>query len=514
MSDWTAGYTAELDYTFDFQRELTPSLLQFCATSKGVKHPFDRENVTYCELGCGFGMAANLLAAANPHIDFYAMDFNPAHIASADELAQEAGLKNLKLYEQSFEEFQYEPSLPEQFDVISMHGVYTWVSKDNQDVLIDFISKRLKPGGFVYVSYNTLPGWASTLPLSRMFGEKIASGTGTIEERIDAALAFCEKLHASGAKYFVDNPGLEKRLKKMRSMSKNYLAHEYLAQDWQPMRFVDMAADMAQAKLSFLGSANPMDHVDDVNLTEAQQDMLAEEVDPVRREGLRDILVNEQFRTDIFARGHLPHTERGSVGAWFNTTFALTRPFDEEALKIKWRLGEIPVDVDDCGPILRALSKGPATVKELLDQGVFGEMTWGGITLLLTILASASHITPCLPLETLDERTESCRAMNAAVAKRAEDSENIHFLASPVTGGGIQVNRFEQLFLIALSEGRQTPAEWADLAWTILAPQGQRVLKDGRQLESPEDNLRELNDQAEQFAVARLPILKKLGVPF
>ncbi len=514
MSDWTAGYTAELDYTFDFQRELTPSFLQFCATSKGAKHPFDRKDVTYCELGCGYGMAANLLAAANPHIDFYAMDFNPAHIANADELAREAGLENLNFYEQSFEEFQTEPSLPDQFDVISLHGVYTWVSKENQDILINFISKRLKPGGFVYVSYNTLPGWASAFPLSRLFGDKIEAGQGTIEERIEAALEFCKKLQASGAKYFVDNPGLEKRLKKMRSMSKNYLAHEYLAQDWRPMHFADMAADMGQAKLSFLGSANPIDHVDVANLTEAQQGILALEVDPIRREGLRDVLVNEQFRTDIFSRGHLQHTERGAVGAWFNTTFALTRPFDGEAPKISWRLGEVPVDVADCGPILRALSQGPASVKTLLDQGVFGEMTLIEITTMLTILASATHITPCLPLESLNERAESCRAMNAAVAKRAEDSENIHFLASPVTGGGIQVNRFEQLFLIALSEGRQSPAEWADLAWTILAPQGQRVLKDGRHLETPEENLRELAAQAEEFAVHRLPILKTLGVPF
>ena len=87
MTDWTAGYTADLDYTHDFQRELTPSLLAFCATSKGVQHCLDGDTVTYCELGCGYGMAANLLAAANPHIEFYAMDFNPVHILGADKLA-------------------------------------------------------------------------------------------------------------------------------------------------------------------------------------------------------------------------------------------------------------------------------------------------------------------------------------------------------------------------------------------------------------------------------------------
>ncbi|MQQ10239.1 methyltransferase domain-containing protein [Epibacterium sp. SM1979] len=514
MTDWTAGYTADLDYTHDFQRELTPSLLAFCATSQGVQHRLDGDTVTYCELGCGYGMAANLLAAANPHIEFYAMDFNPVHILGADKLAKDAALENLHFYEQSFDEFHNEPSLPEQFDVISLHGVYTWVSKDNQQLILDFITKRLKPGGLVYVSYNTLPGWAGAVPLSRMIGELIENGTGPIPDRIEAALEFCEMLQASGAKYFVDNPGLEKRLTKMRKMPKNYLAHEYMNSSWAPMHFTDMAADMSQAKMSYLGSANPMDHLDDLNFQPDQIAMLDKEYDPVRRENLRDILVNEQFRTDIFVRGRQPLTERGAVGAWFHTPFALTRPFTGELPSIRWRLGEVPLEMHQVEPILRTLSQGPATVKELLDKGVFGEMTWGRITHLLTSLAGASHITPCLPLEGLEAREVTCRRMNEAVCKRAEDSEVIHFLASPVTGGGIQVNRFEQLFLLAMSEGRQQPQDWAELVWMILAPQGQRVLKDGRQLETPEENLMELTAQAEAFATKRLPLLKKLGVPF
>lgn len=514
MSNWTAGYTTDLDYTHDFQRELTPSLLGFCATSKGVQHNLDRGELSYCELGCGYGMSANILAAANPHIQFYAMDFNPSHISGALQLADEAQLGNLQFYEQSFDEFQSEPTLPAKFDVISLHGVYTWVSRDNQNEIINFIAKRLKPGGMVYISYNTQPGWSAATPLSRLFADKIQSGVGPISDRIDAALDFCERLQESGAKYFTDTPSLEKRLKKMRAMSKNYLAHEYLTLGWQPIHFEDMAKDMNEAKLTFLGSANPIDHLDDLNFQPQQAAILEQESDMVRRENLRDILVNEQFRTDIFMRGVQPHTERGAVGAWFNTSLALTRPFNGDLPSINWRLGLVPLKLHHCTPILRELSNGPATVKDLLDRGAFGEMTWGEITHLLTTLIGASHITPCLPLDGVARRQAPCHAMNKAICKRAEDSEQRHFLSSPVTGGGIQVNRFEQLFLLAIHEGRASPHEWAELAWMILAPQGQRVLKDGRHLETAEENLAELRAQAEDFAVGRLPLLKKLGVPF
>jgi hypothetical protein len=95
---------------------------------------------------------------------------------------------------------------------------------------------------------------------------------------------------------------------------------------------------------------------------------------------------------------------------------------------------------------------------------------------------------------------------------KARGSGEIGFLASPVTGGGVAVNRFQQLFLLALSSGKATPESWAQHALEILAAQGQRLLKDGKPIESLEDNLAELNHQAKLFAEKQLPILKALGV--
>ena len=33
-----------------------------------------------------------------------------------------------------------------------------------------------------------------------------------------------------------------------------------------------------------------------------------------------------------------------------------------------------------------------------------------------------------------------------------------------ITGGGVVVNRFSQLFLLALSQGKKLPEEWAESA--------------------------------------------------
>jgi Predicted methyltransferase regulatory domain len=55
-----------------------------------------------------------------------------------------------------------------------------------------------------------------------------------------------------------------------------------------------------------------------------------------------------------------------------------------------------------------------------------------------------------------------------AVCKRSLLGNKILVLASPVTGGGVPISRFQQLFLISIKQGKKHPAEWAQLAWGIL----------------------------------------------
>ncbi|KIC12219.1 methyltransferase type 11 [Leisingera sp. ANG-M1] len=512
MTDWTSGYMAGIDYTFDFHRQLTPALLGFGAMSQGHRHRLEGEGVTYCELGCGQGFSANLLAAANPHIEFHAMDFSPSHIAGAVELAQEAGLQNMHFHERCFGDFGETPGLPAAFDIIALHGVYSWISEENRQHITRFIAERLKPGGLVFISCNALPGWAASMPLRRILTGRAAQRGGPLISRIGEAMEFTRQLEQAGAGYFTGNPAAGRRLEYMQTMPANYVAHEYFNRDWTPFYFEDLADSLTQAKLGFLGSVHPLDNIDSIRFTPEQQALLDEEPDPVRREGLRDVLLNEHFRTDIFVKGKQEHTPRSAIGAWFATPLALLRPYSGGSLQFHHRGKELPLDKNQFAPVLQALSEGPATVRSLLDQGVFGTMDWGSITRMLMILAGTGCIAPCLPQEGLAQRAEACRAFNLAVCKRAEESDQLRFLASPVTGGGVELDRFEQLFLLARSEGLETAAEWAGLAWRILAPQGQRLQHEGRVLETEEENLALLRARATHFEARRLPLCQSLGL--
>jgi len=103
-------------------------------------------------------------------------------------------------------------------------------------------------------------------------------------------------------------------------------------------------------------------------------------------------------------------------------------------------------------------------------------------------------------------------ALNTRLISLARSSNDIAYLASPVTGGGITVNRFEQLFLLARSQGHKTPDGWAQSVWNILTAQGQKLVKEGKTLDSAEENLTELTRQATEFAEKRLPVLKALQI--
>ena len=93
---------------------------------------------------------------------------------------------------------------------------------------------------------------------------------------------------------------------------------------------------------------------------------------------------------------------------------------------------------------------------------------------------------------------------------KSRASNDLAYLASPVTGGGVQVNRFQQLFLLARHQGRKMPEEWARFVWEHLQALGQRLTKEGKVLEAADENLAELTAQAQAFAEKQLPILKAL----
>ena len=151
MTNWNEGYVSDLNYTYGYYRELNPLHLKFALTLAGLKTPIIK-NV--CELGFGQGLSLNFISATS-EARVYGTDFNPSQAAFACELNTDSGLE-ANIYDESFEVFCKKGDLPK-FDIISLHGIWSWVSEKNRTIIVDFIRDNLSPGGVVYLGYNTLP---------------------------------------------------------------------------------------------------------------------------------------------------------------------------------------------------------------------------------------------------------------------------------------------------------------------------------------------------------------------
>ena len=223
MNDWTSGYVAELEYAQGVYREMAPAMLRLNLLLKQADaSSLSNSPLRYAELGCGHGLTATMIAASHPGAEVHATDFNPAHVAGARKLAAQANLKNIQLYEHSFAAFLATDLAP--FDVVALHGVYSWISAENRALIRDFLYARLKPGGVCYISYNVLPGWAPAMPMRKLM---IELGEGSkaqqMAARIDGALDFLGQMQKANAGYFKANPVAATRLEAMQKHSRNYL---------------------------------------------------------------------------------------------------------------------------------------------------------------------------------------------------------------------------------------------------------------------------------------------------
>ena len=201
MTDWTDGYISDIEYGPGFYAEQTPAHLDIVCLLRGIEPPVAKgEAFAYCELGCGVGQTALVVAAANPQADVWGFDFNPAHIARARLLARQGAVDNIRFEEDSFEQLAdgERADLP-LFDYITLHGVWSWVSLENRQHIVRFIDRYLKPGGLVYVSYNAQPGWSNAGPLQRLLRMGAGLSQARSDKRVLQALDLAQAFSEAGA---------------------------------------------------------------------------------------------------------------------------------------------------------------------------------------------------------------------------------------------------------------------------------------------------------------------------
>ena len=510
MHDQATGSRAEIEYTHGYYQGLNPLRARLALLLAGLHCPVID---TACELGYGQGMSVNLHAAAS-RVAWHGTDSNPAYASFAGEIATACG-SEARLAAEPFADYVARPDLPD-FDFIGLHGVWSWVSAENRALLVDFIRRRLKPGGVVYLSYNALPGWASFAPMRHLLVTYAASlgaaGQG-MAERIDQAFAFVEELLAARPLFADHHPTIKPRLAQCKRQDRAYLAHEFFTRDWQPMHFAEVAACLVPAQLAFACSAHFPDHLDMVNLNQEQRAFLAEIPDPVLREGVRDFFVNQWFRRDYWVKGMRGLPPVRQAGLLAEARLVLQTPRAEVGLQVRGVLGTAEMDGRIYGPLLDQLADHrPRSLGQIERAVCTPGLTRAHLHEAVRILVAAGHLAPVQEEAAVKRARKHTDRCNAHLLHQARCSDAVTSLASPVTGGGVPVDRVEQLFLLTLALGHRQPAEWAARAWETLAAEGRQLLREGVPLATAADNRDELHTLADRFAARRLPVLQALQV--
>lgn len=511
MTNWTDGYVADIGYTYGYYGELNPLRTQLAFINNGIEFPSIKNA---CELGFGQGVSVNIHAAGNSSTAWYGTDFNPSQAGFARSLSAATGAQAY-LFDQSFDEFCTRSDLP-QFEYIGIHGIWSWISDENRQIIVNFLRDKLAVGGIIYISYNTLPGWSTAAPLRHLMTQHANSMTGTgqgILGQINDALNFTQQLLDTAPIYSKANPSVPERFGRIKTQNASYLAHEYFNRDWHPMYYSDMAEWLKPAKLSFACSAHYLDYVNEVNFTGEQQKLLADIPDADFKQTVRDFVVNQQFRKDYWIKGPRRIDPLRQAELIRAVRVLLTTPRADVPMKFEGALGEASLNEPIYGPILDALADHRIkTIGELEAIVRSKEINLAQLTQAIIVLAGAGHISAAQDESVIKSSLKATQRFNQDMMIRSRSSADMAYMASPVTGGGFTVTRFQQLFLLSILHNRKRPQDWATFVWDIIAAQGQAILKDGKPLATPQENISELNELAEVFANKQLPILKALQI--
>jgi SAM-dependent methyltransferase len=418
------GYVTDIPYLRDFKPMLAPAWLDHVALVCGVEPPTRETGFAWCDLGCGQGVTAAILAATHPRGRFCGIDAMPAHIDHARRLAGEAGIANAHFHLIDFEA-AIDLDLP-LFDYIVAHGVYSWVDAPRQAALRRFIDRRLKPGGLVYVSYNAMPGWARDQPFQRLVRELAGSAPGDIAARFAAAAATAGSLAAAGVPALESSFILAELRTRPEDYSPAYLVHEFMHAAWQPLYVTEVRAAMAAIGLAPVGSTTLIENLDRLAMSDSVRGMLAGIADPDIRELARDFFLDQRFRCDVFARGNRPLDTGARAARLLASTFALARPAAAVAYTVRTPAGERAYDTPTARAIVAALADGPlrladlARVPDLLEN--------------LLVLCAAEQVIPVEP------GSEPVASLNRALWRRLDGGEEIRWLALPC-GTALETDR-------------------------------------------------------------------------
>lgn len=520
MPHATSEYQTEVDYPeicFPFQ---SPQRVRFLLLVQGVRAP---QITKACDLGFGMGLSLGLTAAAQPDCRWWGTDFSASQVAFARKLTEALSPAPI-LHDKSFEDLAASIEILPEFDFIFVHGIWSWVSGAIRKSIIEIIARRLRPGGVLYLSYNSFPGWAPISPIQKFLmlhaERNVGNDRGGPKERLTKAITFARELSEVAPQAYEANPGVKVWLDSLSAEDPAYLVGEYFTSSWAVHHFHEVAADLSLAQLDYAGYATAQDIPDVANLRPDQSAFLGRISDNVVREATKDLMLNRRFRRDLWVKGaeSIDVQERDAQLRQFRVVPIVPRKYF--TLVIPGSFCEITLPEHVYGPIFEYLcSEGyrPKSLDEI-DRWIgshFGApaaLSWSTAVEACCMLLGGNFITVAAPdADAVDRARQNCDVINKGIVARVHAGSG-EYLASPVAASPIGVSRLHLFLIAAQTAGVGTRDVLRQYLRKAMADNRQAFVRDGQPVQEEQKIVAELDGVLTSFIDDFAPLYKALGV--
>jgi ubiquinone/menaquinone biosynthesis C-methylase UbiE len=308
MKQLKDGYVIDVPYPTFVHRQAMPHWLNLVVKQQGFQAPDLRKPFRYLELGCAMGIHLHLTAAAHPQGEFVGVDFNAQQLLVAQEGLARTQINNLKFIQASFSDLLAQELEP--FDFIVTHGVWSWITAEHQASIVNIVSQLLKPNGLFYCSYMSHPGATHFTAVQKLMVEMARNLTGDSASKASQTLHFARCLAQTQVGLFAKVPTLAQDLAELAKDKPSYVAHDFLAEHWQPQHSADMIRLMGGQGLTYSAGAGIMENMDVLSFSPDVRKMLDGLPLITLRETSKDILRNTLQRQDIYIKQRQKMTEQ------------------------------------------------------------------------------------------------------------------------------------------------------------------------------------------------------------
>ncbi|AYZ72645.1 methyltransferase domain-containing protein [Fusobacterium necrophorum] len=259
------------------------------------------------EIGCSFGGNIIPFAIAHPDAEVIGIDLSEIQIKEGNNIIKYLGLENIQLHHKNIMNFEEDYG---KFDYIICHGVFSWVTDEVQNKILEVIKNHLSENGSAIISYNTYPGWKHIDILRDIMKFRIDT-LQNIGKKVDpyeqvsygkGAIEFLEK-------YAILSEHTKRMITDIQSKDDYYIIHEYFEETNRPMYLYDFNKKLLEYGLfhvidSDLSRSFPIH--ENLEIERAINNESAN--NHVVREQYWDYIFDRQFRISIIT--HLENKEK------------------------------------------------------------------------------------------------------------------------------------------------------------------------------------------------------------